>query len=471
MKKPAKYFLIALPIIAAIIFIALEMLSRGAAGIFNRAMQDQQMLSGTITVEKITATPFGDVNFTNLLWTDTRGGKILEIPAGSFKVRLYDILTRNFKSTTVQELYLRGASASLNLDENMRVDFIRQSPEFKKVSAEMKTNSGDWTEKVSRVNKTEDELKEIGEKRRRLQRSKIETGWQNFNLEGRKIKLSLKLEDCSLEIFYRERHYLLRGVNIETRVDTSDEMTMTARTGSFGGTMIGRGMDMRGKIDFKPKIPVCDLNISLRQVDPSSLGFGLNIHDEMTLRTHFTGAITQPLGKGIVHLDELHIPGIDFQNVDGKISYEDATLNFIDVTADVYDGKLAAHGDYNIDTRYYNIYGHGDKLKAKAALPKEHLHCSVDLELAINSKGNARETTTSGSFQSGKGRYSILFFDSISGRFATAYNDINFYDVEINMSGYKIATDALRIVDKKLTLAPIKITNAQGELVSTYVRD
>ena len=39
------------------------------------------------------------------------------------------------------------------------------------------------------------------------------------------------------------------------------------------------------------------------------------------------------------------------------------------------------------------------------------------------------------------------------------------------MSGYKIATDALRIVDKKLTLAPIIITNAQGELVKTYVRD
>ena len=472
MKKPVKYFLIALPIIAVILLIALEVLSRGAAGIFNRAMQEQKMLKGTITAEKISANIWGEVNFKNLLWKDERGGTILEIPEGGFSVRLYDILTKNFKPTTVESLTLKGASISLNLDENMRVDFIRQSPDFREVNAEMKTNSDGWEEKVSRVNKTEEELKEIGERRRRMQRSKIEKGWQNFNLEGRKIKTNLALENCNLEIFYRDRHYLLRGVDFLANVDTSDEMTLDVRTGGFGGTMIGRGMDMRGKIDFKTQpVPECDLQIVLREVDPSSLGFGLNIHDTMTLRAHFTGAVTQPLGRGLVKLDELHIPGIDFKNVGGKIRYEDATLEFVDVNADVYEGALEAHGDYNIDTRYYNIYGHGENLKASAALPKSHLHCNVDLELAINSKGSPKETTTSGSFVSGKGRYSVIFFEKISGKFHNEYQNLSFYDVEIDLGGYKISTDALSIVDKKLTLAPIKITNAKGELIRTYIRD
>lgn len=472
MKKPVKYFLIALPVLALILLIALEVMSRGAAEIFNHAMQEQQMLKGTITTEKISANIWGEVSFKNLLWKDERGGTILEIPEGSFQVRLYDVLTKNFKTTTVQELHLRGASISLNLDENMKVDFIRQSPDFKEVNAEMKTNSDGWEEKVSSVSKTEEELKEIGERRRRMQRSKIETGWQNFNLEGRKVKLNLALEDCSFEIFYRERHYLLRGVDFLANVDTSDEMTLDVKTGGFGGTMIGRGMNMRGKIDFKTQpVPECDLQIVLREVDPSSLGMGLNIHDKMTLRAHFTGAVTQPLGRGLVKLDELHIPGIDFQNVSGKIRYEDATLNFVDVTADVYDGSLDAYGDYNIDTRYYNIYGHGKDLKAYTALPKSHLHCNVDLELAINSKGSPKNTTTSGSFVSGKGRYSVLFFEKLSGKFKNEYQNLSFYDVEIDMGGYKISTDALSIVDKKLTLAPIRITNAQGELVRTYIHD
>lgn len=472
MNKPAKYFLLALPVAAAIFLLALELMSRSAAAIFNRVANEQQMLSGTVTVEKISANLWGEVTFTNLLWHDARGGQILKIPSGAFKVSLYDILTKNFQSTTVESLALEGASISLNLDENMTPDFIRPSPDFKMAVSDMQSNTGDWEEKVSRVNKTEAELKEIGERRRRLQRSKIETGWKNFNLEGRKIRTRLRLQNSQIEIFYRERHYLLRGVNFEANIDTDDKMTLDASTGAFGGTMLGRGMSMRGVIDFKAaSVPSCDLTIALREVDPSSLGFGLNIHDTMTLRAHFTGAVTQPTGRGIVEMAELHIPGISFTNVAGNILYADSTLNFVDVTADVYDGRLAARGDYNLDTRYYNIYGHGDKLHAYAALPGSHLHCSVDLELAINSKGNARETVASGSFASGRGRYSIVMFDSLSGKFRTEYQNISFYDVELNLSGYKIATDALSIVGGQLVLSPIKITNADGEVIRTFTRD
>ncbi len=469
--KKHKYFLVILPTTALIIFGMLEVTSRGAAEIFNKVMQEQTLLNGEITVKKIQANIFGEVTFEDFLWKDERGGTILEIPEGGFKIKILDALTRNFQSDTIESLSFKHANISINFDENMNVDFLRQSPDFKKVSQDMKTDSGEWEQKISRVNKTEDELKEIGERRRRLQRSKIENGWKNFNLAGHKINLNLLLENCQFEIFYRERHYLLRNVKFETKINTDDEMTLNARTGKFGGTMIGNGMSIRGKIDFKTEIPRCDLKISLREVDPSSLGFGLNIHDTMTLEANFQGPITQPVGKGTVKLEVLKIPGIEFENVEGGIFYEDATLEFNDVTADVYRGKLTAHGDYNIDTRYYNIYGHGENLKASAALPMSHLHCNINLELEINSKGNAKETVASGSFNSGKGRYTLIMFDSFSGKFKTEYKEINFYDVEINMAGYKIATDALSIVDKKLNWSPITITDSNGELRRVYEQD
>ncbi|MBR1728220.1 MAG: hypothetical protein IJ728_01665 [Selenomonadaceae bacterium] len=472
MNKFVKYFLIILPIAIVIIFVMLEMMSRSAAVIFNKVMTEQDMLKGTITVEKIKATPLGEVTFNNFLWKDDRDNTIIDIEEGSFKVRLWDVLTKNFKSTTIQELSLNNANISLNLDENMNVDFIRHSSDFKKVNQEMKNNSDSWETKISRVNKTEEELKKIGEQRRKLQKSKIESGWNNFNLAGRKINLHLQLNDCQIEIFYRDRHYLFRGVKFETNINTDNEMIITARTGKFGGTMIGRAMEIHGKIDFKTKdIPQCNLTILLQEVDPSSLGFGLNIHDEMTLLAHFTGEISQPVGEGSVKMKELHIPGLDFTNVEGDINYKDSMLNFTNVIADVYDGKLSAYGDYNVDTRYYNIYGHGDKLKTYSALPKSHLHCNVDLDLTIQSKGNAKETITSGSFVSDKGRYRILTIDGISGKFKTEYRNINFYDVEIDIGHYKIATDALSIIDKKLNLSPIKITDENGELIKTFVRE
>lgn len=471
MEKRKKYFLVAVPVTLLIFFIMLEVISHGAAAIFNLAMKEQNMLLGKITVEEIQANPFGEVTFTNLSWQDARGGKILEIPEGSFKVKIFDVLTKNFQSTTIEKLSLKNANISVNFDENMQVDFIHHSKDFNEVHQDMKKNSDSWEQKVSKVNKTEAELKEIGEKRRQLQQSKIEQGWKNFNLEGHKINLSLILDDCQIEIFYRERHYLLGRVNLETKINTDDKMTLKVRTGVFGGTMIGRGLEINGRVDFKSaEIPLCNATIMLREVDPSSLGFGMNIHDKMTITAKFAGPITKIVGEGKVNLDELHIPGIDFTNVDGNIHYEDSMLNFNDVTADVYKGKLTAHGDYNIDTRRYNIYGHGDKLKTSVALPKAHLHCDIDLDFTIQSNGDAKKTLAFGNFVSGKGRYSILMFKSLSGKVRTEQNELDFYDVAINLGSHIIATDALSIKNKKLTFEPIKISNQNGELVFVYER-
>ena len=452
-------------IIAAI----LEVAGLGATELFNKEMREQTMLKGTISVENIHATPIGEVFFSNLTWKDERGGTILDIPVGSFKVDLVDVVTRNFSASTIRELNLTGASISVNLDENMNVDFIRHSKDFESVNKEMTTNDKSWEQKVSVVNKTEEELKQDGERRRRLQRSKIEKGWKNFNLEGRKLNLKLTLDDCNFEVFFKERHYLLRDVDIESKIDTDTEATLKIYTGKFGGMMIGRGMNWHGKVDFKSaEVPQCDLTIQLQEVDPSSLGMGLNIHDTMTLTANFTGPVSQPVGKGKVKLDKLTLPGISFTNVEGNILYTDDTLNFTDVYADVYGGKLTAKGDYNIDTRYYNIHGFGQKLSAYSALPNAHLHCDVDLNIDINSKGNPKETVTSGDFVSGEGRYSIVGFKELSGKFRSEYGGLYFYDVAIDIGGYKISTDALSIVDGKLTFAPISITDKSGELVSTY---
>ena len=471
MKKYFSYFIKIFPVALVIIFIALEFFSRSAAAIFNKVVAEQKMLKGTVTVEKIYANIFGEVDFENLLWKDTRGNTLVNIPEGSFKVSLLDIITNNFKASTIQELTLNGASISLRLNEKMEVDFVGQSPDFKKVDQEMKSKSDAWAKKVNRESKSEEELKKLGERRRKIQQEKIEKNWQNFNLEGNKINLNLALNDCRIEIFYRDRHYLLSGVNFETKIDTADKMTLNARTGIFGGTMSGRGLRINGTIDFKPKVPQCDLSVLFFEVDPSSLGFGMNVHDAMTLSAHFSGDISRPIGTGIVKMNELHIPGLDFYKVAGNIFYEDSILKFTDVTAEVYEGDLTAYGDYNLDTRYYNIYGHGKNLKTYAALPNSHLHCNVDLDITINSKGNARETSTSGSFSSSKGRYSVFKIDKISGKFKTEYNSINFYDVAIDVWNLKVSTDALSIVDKKLKLNPIKITDENGNILMTFTRD
>ena len=78
MEFPGKRFLkrhkISIAAVAAFVIVSLiimlalvQFARRGAAFIFNREMQKQTMLRGTITVESLMAHITGDVNFENLV--------------------------------------------------------------------------------------------------------------------------------------------------------------------------------------------------------------------------------------------------------------------------------------------------------------------------------------------------------------------------------------------------------------------
>lgn len=456
----------ALLILTVGIILILEFLSRGAAMIFNQAMEEQDMLRGTITVEKLLADMTGQVTFEQLVWKDPEGNTLLYVPSGSFHVRPWDILTKNFKATTIQEMTWNDAQLSVHLSEDMQVDFIRHSREFRQM--EKDSDDKDWRNTVSLEGKSEAERKAIGEWRRAHQAKKMERKWQNFHRDGRKIRLKLHFNNCRMEVFYRNRHYLMDHVDLHADINTDREMKLKVSTGGFGGTMIGNGVSMDGTVNFRNHdVPHCDMQIRFIEVDPSSLGFGMNVHDKMTLETHLKGPLTDLSGDGTVQMQELHIPGLVFYHVNGNVHYENSILRFTHVDAEVYGGTLSASGDYDLDTRYYHLYGHGENLHTSQALPGSHLSCEVRLDLSLASKGSAHETQVQGSFVSGPGRYRFIPFQQLRGRFDDSYYDLAFYDVSIELAGFTVNTDAFRIKEGKLTMEPLRFTDANGMPMAT----
>lgn len=455
-----------LSILALFLLVALEVLSFTAATLFNHAIKQQDMLRGTIRVERLISDITGHVYFTNLEWYDQNGERILSIPSGDFRVRLWDVITHHYKSTTIQELNVYNANISLHFDEAMRLDFIRPSPDMEKMQEE------DWQKKVSLEGLSEEKRRAIGEARRRMQQNKMTRRWQNFNATGKKIKLKLNVHDSRFEILAHHRHYLMNHVQLMSSIDTTKKMVLAMTIGGFGGIMVGDGITLNGHVDFHGEdVPTADLSAVFYAVDPSSLGFGMNLHDKMTLDAYFSGPLTHPLGTGSLSMDELNIPGLFFTNVRGDISYDNAMLNFTNVSANVFDGILTAYGDYNLDTRYYHIYGTGSDLSAAKALPGSGLSCRVAMDLMVASDGSSKGTLTSGSFQSSAGRYHMLPFERITGTFHNAYRDLRFYDVRLSFAGFNVATDGLRIENGRLALSPIHITDKDGSPLYTYVHE
>ncbi|SFT36178.1 hypothetical protein SAMN02910356_00246 [Selenomonas sp. GACV-9] len=454
--------LLAMVIIVIGAVILLEFLSRGAAVIFNHEMQEQDMLRGTITADKILADLTGHVMFEHLVWKNPDGVTILEVPSGSLQVRPWDIVTKNIKSTTIQAITLNDAQVSLRLADDMQVDFVRQSRDMNKLEDDPEDK--DWRNKVSLTGKSEEERKAIGEWRRKRQAARLQKRWDNFNRQGRKIRTKLTLANCRMEVFFKDRHYLMDHVELQTDINTNDKMKIKLETGGFGGTMIGNGIRLNGEVDFTAEdIPVCDLWLRFIDVDPSSLDMGVNIHDKMTLDSHISGPLTTLSGEGHVQMDELHIPGLDFSNVIGDLYYDGEDLLFKDVTADVFGGKLVAEGTYDLDTRYYQLQGHGSNLQTAKALPGSSLYCSVDMDVNMYSRGSSRETTVWGSFASQPGFYKLLPFNKLAGKFTNEYRNLTFNDVVMELPGFTAKTDSLSIKQGKLAFAPIHLFDEKGQ--------
>lgn len=468
MRIRKHYVLGTLAALALIVFLALEALSYGAATIFNEVAAHQDMLRGSVRVETLFAHINGHVRFEGLVWSDEAGNPVLIVPEGSFYVKPLDVLTGRLSSRSLTRLELTDAAISLRIRKDdtgrPRLDFVTPSAEFFALMAKeapQKKRKGPPLSPEERKARAE-----------RARAAQLTAQIANFNREGRRLDLDLVLKHCKVEVLYEKRHYLLGGAQLTAALHSEGVSQIDFSTGGFGGTMVGRGISLKGTIDARQKpVPEVSLALLASEVDPSSLGFGLNIHDKMTLTAHFTGPVTHPDGTGTVSLPELNLPGLSFTNVEGRVTYQGARLDFTDVTASVYGGSFAARGTYDLDARTYHLEGHGENLSAAKALPGKHLKCLVALDIAIDSAGSARETVTSGSFVSGPGRYHLIVFDKLSGRFTDRYHDLQFYDADIEMAGGHIKTDTFRIKDKKLTLAPIEVYDADGRLLMTYDKD
>jgi len=469
-RKTLLKMLYFIPVGLIAFFLLLEGLSRSAALIFNRAMAEQSMLVGTITAEKISADIWGQIEFSGLRWSDPEGHNLLTIPRGNFKVKIWDIIRGNYQATTIEDLAIYDANISLYLNDKMQLDFVRRSDDFRQMDALIKEKDKTWQNKVSLAGKSEAELKEIGRRKRELQMHKADRDLKNFNLDNRDMKMKLLVENCKIEVIYAKRHYLLNRVRAEAKIDTQQEIEIGVRAEGFGGDAIGQSALFNGVFDVSEEQTKFSSVLRLDRVDPSSLGLGKDLHDPLSLDTKFFGTADDIQGTGRISIPTLNIPGLVFSDVKGNIRYSDGKFYFTEVTAKVFDGEFSASGDYDLDTRYYQIIGTGKNLKAERALPDAELSCKVDLNLELKSHGSPRETYAKGDFVSGKAIYHWwwLQLDKISGRFTNAYNDLRFYDVEVDYGPYKIKTDGFSIIDKKLHMEPIDLVDAAGNSLITY---
>ena len=435
----------------------IQLYKRGILGIIAFIGITVIIISILATVASLTATPWGTISFEDLQWNDEEGHQLMSVPSGKIRVNMWDVITRNFKASAIRGIELNDAVIVVVLDDDNRVDFVPASPDVNKPLTEV----AQWPKAPKKT--TLERQEELGKKVR------------NFNWNGQYIDAIVKLSNCQLEIFQKNRHYVMNDVNARFDIDTKRAIRVDMKTGKFGGTAIGDGLTLEGRIDLKDvlkhRMPTLNMNLNIYGVDPASLGFGDSIHDKMTLLTRVNGDFNRPFASGRVTMPILKIPALTFENVVGDVMYQDGILKFQDVYANVFGGKLKAEGIYNLDTRAYELTGVATDVDSSIALKTPDFAVPVSANLNFSSKGQPKDMVVWGDFTSGAGRYILIPIQSITGRFHNQGRHLSFADVKVHTSISTISTNALHIDNGELTLGPLNITSNGGSNFAIYDED
>ena len=479
-----------------------------AAEIFNREMAAQQVLQGSLTVERLSANLFGQVSFDGLVWQGPDGKEIANIPSGKFKVKPWDVVTRNLSTTSLTYLELNDATVLLQFDDRMNLVNVDRSIKSLKIGqlgdgegrslnrslvknfqtgvalaaeenppAAGTGTSPDqpaaWTgtspdqpaagtgtspdqpaaatdqAALDKLKKEQAAKQEAAIKRRRedLQTNKL--------VRNKEMKGTIVLNNCTVHGVAPKRDFLMNEVNARLDLDTTKALQIAFSCGPFGGTVDADGMDLRGKIDLTKPIPECALSLNIANCNPSSLGSGINVKDDVSADANITGLLPEPIIEGSLHMATLDIPALHFTNVEGLFHYSNGIISARDVTASVYGGRVEASGYFNLNNKFYNLDCKGHELMGSIAAKDMKLKCKVELDLHMRSSGNAKKTLTYGSFTSGKGSYYYVPFSKISGKFSNLYKTLSFSDVVITTMFGDVKSDAFKIVDGKLQLGKI----------------
>lgn len=406
-------------------------LSYRAADVFNYALERRSLFPGTVTVERLTATPRGEVSFEGLRWVSPEGVLLADLPEGSFQVRPLDVILRRISAKSVTRIFFNGGYLHLIFDERMQLTgFTRPKDEPEK-----------------------------REKKNALESLRPEAHFAS-RIEAR--GLTLEAEAPGSREGAPRRHFTIGHADFRGDIDTKGETSLNLSAGQFTGTVDAEAIYLTGLLDFRTEMPRYDLYLELKNCDPESLDVGMKLRDKASLKAHITGDLPSPHIEGTLSFELLRMPPLDFKNVVGEVVYEDGYFDVRKATAELYGGEVEASGYFDLDARGWGLTAHGENIKAGPVARESALKCRLTLDLSMEENRAKAHRHIEGSFRTGEGSYHILPFDGLSGSFEEVDRRLTFRDVLIKLAAGEVKTDILMIERGHLSLAPVYFEDEQG---------
>ncbi|MDO4178279.1 MAG: hypothetical protein Q4D21_03725 [Phascolarctobacterium sp.] len=427
MSKFIKPILLVLAIMIVICSGALYWAHGHAAILLNKQLAKQKILKGNITIKNVYPDLKGNIYFDDIQWSD-EDHVHLKAAKGRIKVKLWNIATFRPDINAIDEIELIEPVLNFQFDDNMRISAL---------SVDHKATEGEHIPEES-------EEFEV-----------------NIDFSNKYPDVKLILNKGSIGAFYKQRDFLFKDVHLEAAIKNGRYLGLNLNVGEFGGDIVGKTMNLSGKVDLLKNQENVSLSLGMYGVVPESMGLG-NIKNPLDISGTVSGQLKSPVIKGTIEMKQLDIPPMVFHKVSGEYHYESGIVSLYDVVAKIWDGDVKASGLYHFDHNNYRIDIHGEKLMISSATKNVMYKGRCNLDMYILSSGKSKETIYAGSFQTGRGSVMFLPFKSLSGEFSSKTGETDFHNVVLDTDLGTLYMDDMEIHKNRVVLGEI-YTYENGE--------
>lgn len=473
--------------------------SRSITALSQNILDNQTVLKGSVSAERIEADWNGKVNLTNLVWKDENGAVTASVPLAKLSLNFFAAIFEGGTEAVITDVELKqpeffyrvptggsvlalqeaftdkiNSSSGRNFDgtisaENGVLHIINGGREYtlhnfaaEAVVENNKMQSGDFAAVYKNA-----ELS--------LSAEQLEKGMR-YNARGRNLPAqdiaamvqcgkNTRVEQGSVNVeLSGDAEKMTVNGNIQGASGTCFDLPVTELNGAFHGTadeltitqmsvlLASQPMNIFGSVKLpgimNSKVEY-DLQFNSGAFALNAVSAGINVQDGVTVQGKITGSLENPVLEGTFGIKSLDFAPLKIDEFHGSFLYFNDKLNIANAVGQVGSGMVMADGELILKSGDFKFNLLAEKIPAEL-LTDAQLTGNLTFDTTVIGSNEAASVAALGDFAVTEGQFKGVDFSKLTGVVYYNKNGYKFSDVYLHTFLGKIPLDAVLIDNGKL---------------------
>lgn len=475
--------------------------SRSIENLTRELLEQQSIVQGKVTAEKIHASWNGKVNLVNVTWNDAKSKTSANIPSAELGINIFDAILNGITEASVSEItlyepeffYEEKQAEKLNLQGNLDNSLkILTRQQFNGTGAivdgKMTLKIAEQEHVLEHINASinlKDDTAQSGNAIAKYNGADLVLDLQTaadtskIIFRGSNIPFSSLVAAADKQGFYLDSGSLNLNVNIakfgskeDVSVDGSFNeaggslyhLPLSKTTGAFHGDLNSisltsmqlllaeQPVNLHGNLDFlhQPTEKIkCDLNFNSGQFALNAVSAGINITEGVTVQGKLTGDIDNPILEGNFGIKTLDFAPLKIDDLHGSFLYFADKLNIANAVGNVGDGIIKADGELILKDGQFKFNLAAENIAADVLTANE-VSGICALDAMVLGRNEPDSAVALGNFTIEDGKYKKIPFSKITGLVQYSNAGYRFSDISLHTFLGKIPLDAIVLNDGKV---------------------